>query len=100
MRMHRGSSKDARDGPRAPGILPLSASPLTRVTVVLEVTRGSGIRRRRLRVPRGTPVRTVLLSVGLAPEGSAVLVDDMPVPLDLPIEESVRLVVVPTFSGG
>jgi len=38
--------------------------------------------------------------VGLAPEGTSVLVDGVSVPLDLPIERPVRLVVVPTFSGG
>ena len=100
MRMHRGSSKDARDTTRSPETLPLSASPPERVAVVLEVTRGASVQRRRLRVAPGTPIRAVLRRAGLAPEGTAVLVDDTPVPLDLPIERAVRLVVVPTFSGG
>jgi sulfur carrier protein ThiS len=52
------------------------------------------------RVAPGTLVREVVRSVGQAPEGSAVLVDGVSVPLDLPIERPVRLVVVPTFSGG
>ncbi len=100
MRMHRGSSKDARDTTRPPETLPLSASRPERVAVVLEVTRGASVRRRRLHVAPGTLVRTVLRTAGCAPEGSAVLLDDTPVPLDLPIERPVRLVVVPTFSGG
>jgi sulfur carrier protein ThiS len=98
--MHRGSSKGARETARAPEILPLSASPPPRVAVVIEITRGASVRRRRLRVPVGTPVRSILRSAGLAPEGSAVLIDETPVPLDLLVERPLRLVVVPTFSGG
>lgn len=100
MRMHRGSSKGARDPNRSPGSLPLSASPPPTVTVVLELTRGATVQRRRLWVPPGTLVRSALRSAGLPAEGSAVLLDATPIPLDTPIERSLRLVVVSTFSGG
>ncbi len=99
MRMHRGSSKEVRDGPRASESLPLSAPPAT-VVVDLEITRGRGIEHRQLRVPPGTLVRVVLRESGCAPEGSAVLHGEVPVPLDLPIDRPMRLTVVPTFSGG
>ena len=99
MRMHRGSSKGTRDRPRAPGTLPLSASP-SHVAVTLEITRGAAVRRRRIRVPLGTPVRAALHSAGLAPEGSAILVKDTPIPLDTPIDRPLRLTVISTFSGG
>ncbi len=99
MRMHRGSSKEVRDAPRASESLPLSAPPAT-VPVDLEITRGRGVERRQLRVPSGTLVRTVLRQSGCAPEGSAVLLGETPVPLDLPIDRPLRLTVVPTFSGG
>jgi sulfur carrier protein ThiS len=100
MRMHRGSSKDGRDFTRTSGILPLSAPSGPMLTVTIEITRGASIQRRRLRVPPGTLVRTVLRSAELAPEGSAVLVGETPIPLDTPLERPVRLIVVPTFSGG
>jgi sulfur carrier protein ThiS len=100
MRMHRGSSKDARESARTPGILPLSASPPSSVTVVLEVTRAGNVERRRVKVARGTSVRAVLRSIGQAAEGSAVLLDETSIPLDLPIERPLRLTVVSTFSGG
>jgi sulfur carrier protein ThiS len=45
-------------------------------------------------------VRSALRSLGHFPEGSAVLLEDVPIPLDTPIDGPVRLVVVPTFSGG
>ncbi len=99
MRMHRGSSKGTRDYPQTPGTLPLSASP-SLVAVTLEITRSSSVRRRRIRVPLGTPVRAALRSAGLAPEGSAVLVEDTPIPLDMPIDRPLRLTVISTFSGG
>ncbi|MFZ0698853.1 MAG: hypothetical protein WAN74_01485 [Thermoplasmata archaeon] len=51
-------------------------------------------------VPHGTLVRTVLRSIGQAPEGCAVLEGERPLPLDTPLMRSVRLLVVPTFSGG
>ena len=100
MRMHRGSSKGARVPFRAPESLPLSASPPRMLPVVLEITRGSAVRRRRLRVRVGTNVRDALRAAGLPPEGSAVLLDETPVPLDLTIDRPLRLVVISTFSGG
>ncbi len=99
MRMHRGSSKGAGSVGPASETLPLSASPSS-VVVVVELTRGASVDRRELTVARGTPVRTVLRSIGQAPEGSAVLVDDTPIPLDTPVEGPTRLTVVATFSGG
>jgi len=100
MRMHRGSSKDVPGPSRATETLPLSASAPRTVSVVLELTRAGTVARRRLRLPVGTPVRTALQRIGQAPEGSAVLLDDVPVPLDLPIDRPMRLTVVSTFSGG
>jgi sulfur carrier protein ThiS len=97
--MHRGSSKEARAASRVSETLPLSASPAS-VSVVVEVTRGGSVKRHRVRIPPGTPVRTVLRQAGCAPEGSAVLVDGTSVPLDAPIDRPIRLTVVPTFSGG
>ena len=97
--MHRGSSKGGRGGPPPPGSLPLSASPGS-LSVVLEVTRGGSVERHRLRVVPGTMVRAALLRVGQAPEGCAVLIDDVPVPLDTVLDRPIRLTVVPTFSGG
>ena len=83
----------------APETLPLSASPTT-VVVDLDLTRGASVEHRRVRVATGTLVREVIRSLGHAPEGSAVLVDDVPIPLDTPIDGPIRLTVVPTFSGG
>ena len=97
--MHRGSSKGARSAGPASETLPLSASDSS-VLVIIELTRGASVARHEVRVARGTPVRTLLRSLGQAPEGSAVLVDDTPIPLDTPIEGPTRLTVVPTFSGG
>jgi sulfur carrier protein ThiS len=58
------------------------------------------VEHRRIEVVPGTMVRTALRSIGHSPEGCAVLVDDIPVPLDTPIDQPLRLTVVPTFSGG
>jgi len=54
----------------------------------------------RVEVPVGTLVRAVVRSAGEAPEGCAVLIEGMSVPLDTPTERPTRLTVVPTFSGG
>jgi sulfur carrier protein ThiS len=97
--MHRGSSKGARNQRRPPETLPLSASP-SKVSVVIEFTRGGSVERQRVRVAPGTLVRTVLRSSGRSPEGCAVLQGDVSIPLDTPIMGPVRLTVVPTFSGG
>ena len=98
MRMHRGSSKGAGDGRPPPEPLPLSASATIPVEVELARARAPVLHSRR--VAPGTLVREVVRSVGQAPEGSAILVDGVSVPLDMPIERPVRLVVVSTFSGG
>ena len=97
--MHRGSSKGDRNQRRAPDILPLSAS-ASAISVLVEVTRGGSVERQRIRVASGTLVRAVLRSIGHAPEGSAVLVGEVPIPLDTPIVGPMRLTVVLTFSGG
>ena len=99
MRLHRGSSKDARGSDPAAEILPLSASPAT-VHVEVEVARSGRSRRAQFDVAPGTLVRTVVRLVGEAPEGCAVLQEETPIPLDTPIDHALRLTVVPTFSGG
>ncbi len=99
MRMHRGSSKDARAAPGPSESLPLSAPPAF-VAVEIEVVRGASVERRSVEVRAGTAVRATLRAIGRAPEGCAVLVDDVPIPLDTPIDRPLRLIVVPTFSGG
>jgi sulfur carrier protein ThiS len=100
--MHRGSSKGTGRARPVPEILPLSASPSpSGVRVEVVVARGSRPGPPAVRwVPPGTAVRAVLRDLGHAPEGSAVLIDGTPVPLDTPIEAPTRLTVVPTFSGG
>ncbi|MGA8543245.1 MAG: hypothetical protein WB947_06910 [Thermoplasmata archaeon] len=67
---------------------------------MLEVTRGGSVERHRLHVAPGSLVRAALRATGVPAEGSAVLLDDVSIPLDTPIERSVRLTVLPTFSGG
>ena len=99
MRLHRGSSKDGRGDPPTAEILPLSASPPV-VVVDVEVARSGRSRHVRLEVVRGTMVRDVVREAGETPEGCAVLEEETPVPLDAPVERSVHLTVLPTFSGG
>lgn len=70
------------------------------VSVTVEIVRGARATTFERRVAPGTLVREVVRSVGEAPEGSAVLVDGTSIPLDTPVERPLRLVVVPTFSGG
>jgi sulfur carrier protein ThiS len=100
--MHRGSSKGSARKRPDPETLPLSASRSSpMVSVRFDVARG-----RRpgpvatVSVPAGTRLRDLLRAQGYAPEGSAVLLDGQPVPLDTKIERPVRFTVVPTFSGG
>ncbi len=100
MRMHRGSSNDGPGRARTAETLPLSASAPPLIPIVLELTRAGSVESRHLRVPLGTPVRAALQRVGQAPEGSAVLLHDTPVPLDLPIDRPLTLTVISTFSGG
>jgi len=97
--MHRGSSKGVPTEPGAPEPLPLSAS-TGPITVTLCLTRGRAVERLDLTVARGTLVRAALRSAGRSPEGSAVLLDDVPIPLDTPIDRALELTVIPTFSGG
>ena len=99
MRMHRGSSNSGRGATPPQEILPLSATPLT-ISVDLEVARAGHHETFRRTVPSGTTVRTLLRSIGRSPEGCAVLLGDRSVPMDLPLDASVVLLVVPTFSGG
>jgi sulfur carrier protein ThiS len=98
MRMHRGSSKGAGAGRPPPEHLPLSAS--APVPVEVEVARAGRAAVHVREVAPGTLVKEVVRSVGEAPEGSAVLIDGVSVPLDTPVDRPLRLVVVPTFSGG
>ena len=100
MRMHLGSSKDVRGLSPTAGSLPLSASPPEELRVVLEVVRAGTVDLHEVRLAPGAPLRTALRRAGLPPEGSAVLYEGTPVPLDLPIERPARFTVVPTFSGG
>ena len=99
MRLHRGSSKDARGRPPPTGNLPLSASP-PRLPISVEVARGGRSRHARFSVAPGTLVRAVVRLAGESPEGCAVLIGETPVPLDTPLEHAVHLTVIPTFSGG
>ena len=96
--MHRGSSKGPRGEAPRPEPLPLSASP--RLRVQLTVARAGRSQRYTVRVAPGTLLRDVLRSLGQAAEGSAVLENDRPVPLDLPLQRNARYTVIPTFSGG
>ncbi|HTW56258.1 MAG TPA: hypothetical protein VMG36_07480 [Thermoplasmata archaeon] len=66
----------------------------------IELARAGAVRRRSISVVAGSRVRDALRAIGQAPEGCAVTIDGVSVPLDLPVERAVRLVVVPTFSGG
>ena len=99
MRLHRGSSKDARGPPPPAENLPLSA-PSSFIHVVVEVARAGRTRRVELDVASGTLVRALVRQAGEAPEGCAVLQGDTPVPLDAPLDRPTHLTVVPTFSGG
>jgi sulfur carrier protein ThiS len=97
--MHRGSSKDASTRSRPSETLPLSASPLP-VDVIVEIARAGTTRSQTISVPHGTLLREAVRPLAGSPEGYAVLLDGVPVPLDLPIDRPMHLVVVPTFSGG
>jgi sulfur carrier protein ThiS len=100
MRMHRGSSKESGGPTPVAGNLPLSASPVRKVRVVLELTRAGSVERHEVDVEAGSIVRLALRAIGQAAEGSLVLEDEVPVPLDTPIERPARFTVVSTFSGG
>jgi sulfur carrier protein ThiS len=98
MRMHRGSSKGAGGPTPPPEALPLSASGA--IGIEVEVARAGRTRHRHLAVAPGTLVKELVRATGASPEGVAVLVDGRSIPLDTPLERPVRLVIVPTFSGG
>jgi sulfur carrier protein ThiS len=100
--MHRGSSKGTGRARPVPETLPLSASPFpSGIRIEVVVARGSRPGPPTVRwVAPGTKVRTVLRDLGHAVEGSAVLVEGIPVPSDTPIGAPTRFTVVPTFSGG
>jgi hypothetical protein len=98
--MHRGSSKGTRDSESPPETLPLSASPPGSVRLELEIVRGGRSEVRSVEVPVGTLLRVALRAISQAPEGSAVLRGEVPLPLDTPIRVAERLTVIPTFSGG
>jgi sulfur carrier protein ThiS len=98
MRMHRGSSKGTGAGAPGPETLPLSVLPA--VTITFHSERAGRAETRTAQVPLGSTLRAALRSVGWFGEGSAVLDDGRPVPLDTRIESDRTLTVVPTFSGG
>ncbi len=75
-------------------------SPPASVLVEVEIARAGRSATSRHWVAPGTRVREIVRAAGEAPEGSAVLRDGVSVPLDLPVTEAIRLVIVPTFSGG
>ncbi|HTT17017.1 MAG TPA: hypothetical protein VMH49_06660 [Thermoplasmata archaeon] len=70
------------------------------IEVDVEVARGRASRTVQKVVVVGTLVKQVVRDVGESPEGSAVLRDGVSIPLDTPLTVPVRLVIVPTFSGG
>ena len=93
-----GSRPDVATVPRPTRNSHGSGAPAIQVEV--EVARAGSSRLHQQRVPPGTLVRDLLRAVGEPPEGSAVLVDGVSVPLDTPLSAPTRLVVIPTFSGG
>ena len=96
--MHRGSSKGAGVLRPVSETLPLSASPPLQVLV--RVARGRPGAEVALSLPSGARVRDAVRAVGHSSEGVAVLVGELPVPLDEPLRDGMRLTVVPTYSGG
>ncbi len=91
----KGTTDLRRDPPSS-----RTSPPSAEIEVLVEVARAGRSTVRSERVVAGTLVKELLRRVGQAPEGSAVLVDGRSVPLDTPLSEPVRLVIVPTFSGG
>ncbi|MGA8664874.1 MAG: hypothetical protein WB809_07415 [Thermoplasmata archaeon] len=70
------------------------------MTIEIDVARAGRHTVESVTVPVGAFVRDVIRHARQAPEGSVVLIDGLPVPLDTRLERPVRLVVLPTFSGG
>ena len=100
MRMHRGSSKEVGGRTLSSEPLPLSASRVATVTVIVEVIRAGQRDRQRVELPDGALVRHAVHAVGLFPEATSVLVEGCSVPLDRPLRPGESLQVVRTFSGG
>ncbi|MGI0132763.1 MAG: hypothetical protein ACREDK_06715 [Thermoplasmata archaeon] len=70
------------------------------VRVEFDVGGAGELRVVSVEVPRGSPLKVALRAIGQPPEGCAVLLKDVPVPLDLPLDTPLRFTVVRTFSGG
>jgi sulfur carrier protein ThiS len=70
------------------------------IRVTVEVVRAGARTEQVLDLEENTLVRVAVRAAGFSPEGCAVLLDGVSVPRDLPLRSSVRLTVVPTFSGG
>jgi sulfur carrier protein ThiS len=68
--------------------------------VEFEILRGGRSSLRPVEVEEGMLLRVALRKAGYAPEGSAVFEGDRPLPLDVALRSSCRLVLIPTFSGG
>lgn len=97
--MHRGNpagSTPKASDPEGPG----PSLPSPPLEIVVEPFRSTGPPAVTLRVPPGTTVRDLLRQLDRPAEGSAVLLEGRPVPLDEVILVSGRIVLIPTFSGG
>ncbi|MGP8073223.1 MAG: hypothetical protein ACLPZM_08900 [Thermoplasmata archaeon] len=70
------------------------------IAIEIDVARAGRHAVETVTVTVGSLVRDVIRHARQAPEGSVVLIDGLPVPLDTPLERPVRLLVLPTFSGG
>ncbi|HLN51155.1 MAG: hypothetical protein ACLQD9_01460 [Thermoplasmata archaeon] len=82
-----------------PETLPLSAPPAP-IEVTIDIARAGRSVRRTVAVAPGSLVRDLVRLAGHAPEGCAVLIGGVSVPLDTPVVRPVELTIVPTFSGG
>ena len=96
--MHRGSSNGSGAPRPIPETLPLSASRPLWVTV--EIRRGGKLDTQRIELPENSSLRELVRAVGHSPEGTAVLIEGTPVPLDTAVSDGLRVVVIPTYSGG
>jgi sulfur carrier protein ThiS len=83
-----------------PETLPLSAPSPEKIWIEFEIARAGRSETTRVEVVVGSSLRRAIRAVGHAPEGCAVLDGDRPLPLDTPLVRSIRLTLVPTFSGG